>query len=265
MVQAEAFCYCSVPKLCLTLRLRGLQHARLHCCPVSPRVCSMSCPLSWWCYLTISSSATHFSFCLQSFPASGSFSMSRLFALGDQSTGASTSMSVLLMNIQGWFPLGLTGLLSLLSKGLSRVFSSTTVKKCQFFGAQSSLWRLYLISNFNSWCKIQCQVASTCWELCLLNGQHGKTWEYRMFPINSFPCSLPWPESHEYRKLEFASSFNKYLWRAFHVPDGDTGANKIRPFLSRSFHFYRQSQGHESPCAAITNNLTDLKHIGLLF
>ena len=135
MVQAEAFCYCSVPKLCLTLRLRGLQHARLHCCPVSPRVCSMSCPLSWWCYLTISSSATHFSFCLQSFPASGSFSMSRLFALGDQSTGASTSISVLPMNIQDWFPLQSTGWISLQSNGLSRVFSK--VQKHQFFSSKS--------------------------------------------------------------------------------------------------------------------------------
>jgi len=93
-----------------------LQHARLPCPLLSPRVCSSSCPLSQWCYLTVSSSATLFSFCLQSFPASESFPMSRFFASGSQSIGASASASVLPMNIQGWFALGLTGLISLLSK-----------------------------------------------------------------------------------------------------------------------------------------------------
>ena len=85
--------------------------------------------------LTISSSATLFSFCLQSFPAPGSFSMSQLFTSGGQNIGASASASVLPNSIQGWFPLRLTGLISLLSRGLSRVFSSTTVQKHQFFGA----------------------------------------------------------------------------------------------------------------------------------
>ena len=85
-----------------------------------------SCPLSQWCHLTMSSSATLFSFCLQSFPALGSFPMSQLFTSGGQSIGASTSASIPPMNIQGWFPLGLTGLISLQSKGLSRVFSRTT-------------------------------------------------------------------------------------------------------------------------------------------
>ena len=92
------------------------------------------------CYLTISPSAAPFSFCLLSLPAWGSFPMSQLFTSGGQSTEASTSVSVLPMNIQGWFPLGLTGLVSLLSKGLSRVFSSTRVRKHQFFCAQPSLW-----------------------------------------------------------------------------------------------------------------------------
>ena len=118
-------CCCSVAKLCPTLQPHGLEHIRLPCPSLSPGVCSDSYPLSHWCYLTISSSAALFSFCLQSFPASGSFPMSRLFTSGGQSTGASASASVLPMNIQGWFPLGLTGLISLLSKGLSRVFSST--------------------------------------------------------------------------------------------------------------------------------------------
>ena len=102
-------------------------------------VCSNSCPLSQWCYLTISSSVTPFSFCLLSFPASGSFPVSQLFMSGGQSTGTSASASALPTNSQGWLPLGLNGLISLLSKALSRVFSSTTVWKHQFFSAQPSL------------------------------------------------------------------------------------------------------------------------------
>ena len=116
---------------------RGMQHTRLSCPSLSPRVCSNSCSLSQWHHPTISSSILPFSSSLQSFPASGSFLMSQLFTSGGQSIGASAS--VLPMNIQNWFPLGLTGLMSLQSKGLSRVFSSTTVQKHQFFGTQSSL------------------------------------------------------------------------------------------------------------------------------
>ena len=116
----------------------GLQHARLPCPSLSPGVYSDSCPMSQWCHLNISSSAALFSFCHRSFPALGSFPMSQLFASGDQSIGASASF--LPMNIQGWFPLGLTGLVSLLFKGLSRVFSTTIVWKHQFFGIQPSLW-----------------------------------------------------------------------------------------------------------------------------
>ena len=102
--------------------------------------CSNLCPLSQWCNPTISSSATLFSFCLQSFPASGSFLMSQLFTSGEQSIGASALASVLLMNIQNWFPLGLTGLIFLQSKGLSRVFSNTRIQKHLFFGTQPSSW-----------------------------------------------------------------------------------------------------------------------------
>ena len=98
----------------------------------SPRVCSNSCPLNQWCHPTISSSVATFSSCPQSFPASRSFPVSQLFASGGQSIGASASASVLPMNIQGWFPLGLTGLITFLSKRLSRVLSSTTVQKHQF-------------------------------------------------------------------------------------------------------------------------------------
>ena len=110
-----------------SLQPQGLQHARLPCPLLSPWVCSNSCPLSWWYYSIISSSITPFSSCPQSFPASWSFQMSWLFASGGRSIGASAS--VLPMNTEGWFPLGLTGLISLLSKELSRVFSSTTIEK----------------------------------------------------------------------------------------------------------------------------------------
>ena len=107
---------------------QGLQHTRLPCPSPSPWVCSKSCSLNWWCHPTISSSVIPFFSCLQSFLAPESFPMSHLFISGGQSIGASPSASVLPINIQDWFPLGLTGLISLLSKGLSRVFSSTTSK-----------------------------------------------------------------------------------------------------------------------------------------
>ena len=97
------------------------------------------CPFSWWCHPTISSSVLPFSSCLQSFPASGSFQMTQLFISGGQSIGVSALTSVLQMNIQDWSPLGWTGWISLKSKGLSRVFSDTTVQKHQFFSAQFSL------------------------------------------------------------------------------------------------------------------------------
>ena len=121
-----------------SLRPHEPQHARPPCPSTTPRVYPNPCPLSWWCHLTISSSVIPFSFCLQSFPAAGSFPVSWLFASGGQSIGASAS--VLPMNIQGWIPLGLTNLTSLLSKGLSRVFSSNTIQKYQFLSAQTVLW-----------------------------------------------------------------------------------------------------------------------------
>ena len=118
----------------------GLQNTRLPCPSLSSGVCSNSCPLSRWCRPTISSSVVPFSSRLQSFPASGFFPKSQIFASGGHSIGASASTSVLLMNIQGLFPLGLTGLVSLLSERLSRVFSNITVWKHQFFGTQPFLW-----------------------------------------------------------------------------------------------------------------------------
>ena len=114
----------------------GLQHARLPCPSTTSGACSNSCPLSWWCHPTISSSLLS---CLQSFPASGSFPISQFFTSGGQSIGVSASTSVLPMNTQDRFPLGWTGWISLQSKGLSRVFSNTTVQKHQFFSTQLSL------------------------------------------------------------------------------------------------------------------------------
>ena len=142
-----------VAQLCPTLRdpmdcslpgasIRGISQARFLCPPLSPGVCSNACPLSQWYYLTILSSVIPFSSHLQSFPASGSFPMSQLFSSGGQNIRASAS--VLPMKIQDRFPVGLTGLISLQSKGLWRGFSSTTVQKHEFFGVHPSLW-----SNFH--------------------------------------------------------------------------------------------------------------------
>ena len=127
---------------------QGLQYIRPPCPTSTPRVYSNSCPLSQWCHPTISSSVVLFSSCLQSFPASGSFQMSQLFSSDGQSIGVSASASVLPMNIQDWFPLGWTGWISLHSKGLSRVFSNTTVLKHQLFGTQLSL---YSNSHIHTW------------------------------------------------------------------------------------------------------------------
>ena len=117
-----------------------LQHVRPLCPSPTPRAFSNSCPLSWWLHPTISSSIIPFSFCLQSFPESGSFPVSQFFASSGQSIGASVSASVLPMNIQDWFPLGLTSLIFFQSKGRSRVFSNATVQKHQFFSTRTSLW-----------------------------------------------------------------------------------------------------------------------------
>ena len=151
-------CYCcSVPKLYIALcKLHGLLHTRLLCPPLSPGVCLHSCPIeSVMLYLI----CCPFSFCLQSFPASGSFPMGQLFISGGQSIGD----SVLPMNIQGWFLLGLTGLISLLSKGLSRVFSSTTIWKHQFFSTQLSLWTN---SHICTWLleKYSFDYVGLCWQ-----------------------------------------------------------------------------------------------------
>ena len=130
----------SVTRSCPTLyHPMDCKHARPPCPSPTPGVLN-SCPLSWWCHPTISSSVIPFSSCLQSFPASGSFPVSQLFTSGGQNIGISASASVLPMNLQDWFPLGWTGWISLQSKGLSRVFSNTTVQKHWFFNDKPSLW-----------------------------------------------------------------------------------------------------------------------------
>ena len=130
--------FTSVAQPCPTI-CDPMDCSRPPCPSTTPRVYSNSCPLSRWCHPTISSSIIPFSSCLQSFPASGSFQMSQFFASGGQSIGVSASASVLPRNIQDWSPLGWTGWISLQSKGLSKVFSNTTVQKHQFFGTQLSL------------------------------------------------------------------------------------------------------------------------------
>ena len=148
------------PVISDSMGLHGLQHSRLPCPSPPPRVCSNSCLLSRWCHSTFSSSVAHFSSCLLSFPASESFPMSQLFASGGQSTRASAS--VLPMHIKGWFPLGLTSLITLLSKGLSKIFSSITVQKL------STFFMVQLSHPYMSTGKTIAFLLSTKWCLCLL-------------------------------------------------------------------------------------------------
>ena len=136
----------SHPAVSNSLRPHGLQHTRRPCPSKSPKICPSSCPLHRWSHPATSSSDTLLSFCPQSFPASGTFPMSQLFVSDDQNTGTSASASVLPMRIQGWFPLRWTGLISLLSRGLSGVFSSTIAWRYQFFSILPSLQ-----SNFHNW------------------------------------------------------------------------------------------------------------------
>ena len=139
---------CSVMSDCL--QIHGLQHTRLPC-PSTPGACSNSCPSSQWCHPIIPFSVVPFSSCLQSFPASRSFQMSQFFGSGGQSIGVSASASVLQKNIQDLFPLGWTGWISLQSKGLSRVFSNTTVQTHQFFSTQLKSYGPTLTSIHDFW------------------------------------------------------------------------------------------------------------------
>jgi len=135
---------------CPTLWPHGLQHARIPCLSPTPGAYSNSCPSSWWCHPIVPSSVITLSSHLQSCSASGSFPMSQFFTSGGQSIGVSASASVLPMNIQNWFPLGWTGWISLQSKGLSKVFSSTTIQKHQFFSAQL-IYSPVLICKHDYW------------------------------------------------------------------------------------------------------------------
>ena len=130
--------FSSVSVMSDSMRPCESQHSRPPCASPTPRVYSNSCPLSQWCHPAISSSVVPFSSCPQSLPASESFPMSQLFAWGGQSIRVSASASVLPMNTQDWSPSGWTAWMSLLSKGLSRIFSNTSIQKHQFFGAQLS-------------------------------------------------------------------------------------------------------------------------------
>ena len=172
----------------------GLQHTRLACPSLSPRVCSNSYPLSLWCHPTITSSVSPFSSCPLSFPASGSFPMSQSFSSGGWEIGASASASVLSMNIQGWFPLGWTGWISLQSKGLSGVFSSTTVRKHQtttgrdltsFLSPSSSQQstgpEFVLVSFIPSWTDLSDQLA-----LMILNAR--LTTQKSRGPFSNWTC-----------------------------------------------------------------------------
>ena len=173
----------------------GLQHIRPPCPSLFPGVFSSSYPSNQWYYPTISSSATLFSFCLQSFPASGSFWMSQFFESGGRSIGASASALVLPMNIQDWFPFGWTGWIFLQSKRLPRVFSNTTVQKHQFFGVQPSLW-----SNSHI-CK------------CILISMHQKKIN-TPFYFESLICvqffATPWSVAHQTPlSMEFSTPFSR--------------------------------------------------------
>ena len=147
-----------------SLQFHELQNSRLPCPSPPPTACSNSCPSSWWCHPTILSSDVSISSCLQSFPASGYFQMSQFFSSDGQSIGASALASVLPMNIQDWFPLGWTVWISLQSKGLSRVFSNTTVQKHQFFITQLSLWFNSHIPNMTTGKNHSFDCLDLCWQ-----------------------------------------------------------------------------------------------------
>ena len=146
----------------------GLQHTRLPCLSPTAGACSNSCSSNWWCHPTISSSVVPLSSRLQSFPASGSSPMSQLFAWGGQSIGVAASTSVFPMNTQDWSPLGWTFWISLPSKGLSRVFSNTTVQNHQFFGAHF-LYSPTLTSIHDYWMQWQTTSVFLSWEHHELN------------------------------------------------------------------------------------------------
>ena len=164
LIQKDQFSQFSHSVVSDSLRPHESQHARPPCPSPTPRVYSNSFPSSRWCHPAISSSEILFSSCPQSLSAPGSFPMSQLFAWGGQSNGASAWASVLPMNTQDWSPLGWTGWVSLQSKGLSRVFSNTTVQKHQFFGAEISLHSPTLTSIHDHWKNHSPDQMDFCWQ-----------------------------------------------------------------------------------------------------
>ena len=173
----------------------GLQHARSPCPSPSPRAYSNSCPLTRWCHPTIPSSVVLFSSCLQSFPALESFPMSRLSLTDGKSIGVSASASVLPMNNQDWFPLGLTGLISLLSKELPRVFSNTTFQKYQFHRVQLSLWSNLLIHTLVQFSR---SVVSNSLQ------PHG-------LQHTRLPCPSPTPETYSKSSIKSVMPSNRLI------------------------------------------------------
>ena len=197
------------------LQPHGLQHARPPCASPSPGARSNSCPLSQWCHPTVSSSVIPCPSCPQSFPASGSCPMTQHFASGGQSIGVSASASVLPMNTQDWFPLGWTGWISSLPRGLSRVFSNPTVGRHQFFGTQPSLWSsshirtwpLFLLTLMMGLSAMGagagCGIISlnqnqTCPHL--VNSEVGRGWDcpFLISIHKSFPCRFNTPRNIHY-------------------------------------------------------------------
>ena len=235
--------------------LHGLQNFRPLCPSLSPGVFSSSCPLHQWCHPTISSSVTLF-FWRQSFQASGSFPLSWLFSSGGQNTGA--SVSVLLVSIQGWFPLKLTGWISLLSKGLSRVFSSTTIWKHQLFSGQLSLWSRF---QHDYWKDHSLDYMEFCLKVMSLLVNKLSRFVIAFLPRNNhlliswlqsssavilsqaeeichsfhiFPFHLPWSDGTECHELSVCDIF-KWL---FHFPPSPSSVGSQVPLLLLEWYVY---------------------------
>ena len=182
----------------------GLQHTRLACPSSTPGACSNWGPSSQWWHTTTSSSVVPFSSCLQCFPASRTFPMSQLFKSGGQSIIVSASASVLPVNVQGWFPLELTGLISLLSKGFSGVFSNTTVQKHQFFSTQLSLWFNWKLNIQKT--KIMASSPITSWQI---DGETMKTVTDFIFSGSKKSLQMVITAM----KLKYTCSLEEKLWQ----------------------------------------------------
>ena len=198
----------------ISLQPHGLQHARPPCPSPNPRTCSNSWPLNWWCHPIISSSVVPFSSHLQSFQASGSFLVSEFYTSGGQRIGVSTSTSVLPMNIQDWFPLGLTGWISLQSKGLSRVFSSnqslkTSILQCSVF---------FMVQLLHPYMTTGKYIALTRWTFVVLEGKC-------QFLVDNFNSGLCWPFFSLCRDVSLTSPSSVFWPPNFLIPFCCLGAS----------------------------------------